>query len=84
MMAKEKVLAVSILLMLVIWGGSPLIDSIAVLPFLLRVFIMILGVLVCFLQAMVFMLLSMVYIGGAVMEHEEHEEGHGEEHAQTS
>jgi F-type H+-transporting ATPase subunit a len=73
MMAKEKVLAVSILLMLIILGGSPLMDSIAVLPFLLRVFIMILGVLVSFLQAFVFMLLAMVYIGGAVTEHD-HEE----------
>lgn len=73
MMAKEKVLAVSVLLMIIILGGSPLADSIAVLPFFLRVFIMILGVLVCFLQAFVFMLLAMVYIGGAVMEHD-HEE----------
>jgi hypothetical protein len=38
---------------------------------------MILGVLVSFLQAFVFMLLAMVYIGGAVQEHEGHEE-HGE------
>jgi F-type H+-transporting ATPase subunit a len=74
MMAKEKVLAVSVLLMLIILGGSPMVDSIAVLPFALRVFIMILGVLVCFLQAFVFMLLAMVYIGGAVMEHDEHDE----------
>src|SRR5579871_3382277 len=73
MMAKEKVLAVSILLMLIILGGSPLMDSVAVLPFFLRVFIMILGVLVSFLQAFVFMLLAMVYIGGAVAEHD-HEE----------
>jgi F-type H+-transporting ATPase subunit a len=74
MMAKEKVLAVSILLMLIILGGSPFTDTIAVLPFFLRVFIMILGVLVSFLQAFVFMLLAMVYIGGAVSEHDEHEE----------
>lgn len=77
MMAKEKVLAVSILLMLIILGGSPLMDSIAALPFFLRVFIMILGVLVSFLQAFVFMLLAMAYIGGAVSEHE-HEEEHAE------
>jgi F0F1-type ATP synthase membrane subunit a len=39
---------------------------------------MILGVLVCFLQAFVFMLLAMVYIGGAVTEHEDHEQAEGE------
>lgn len=80
MMAKEKVLAVSILLMTIIWGSSPLLNSIAVFPFFLRVFIMILGVLVSFLQAFVFMLLAMVYIGGAVLEHEEHPEGEPAHH----
>lgn len=78
MMAKEKVLAVSVLLVFVIWGSNPVINSIVVLPFALRVFIMILGVLVCFLQAFVFMLLAMAYIGGAVTEHEDHEHAEGE------
>jgi len=34
-----------------------------------------LGVFVSFIQAFVFMFLAMLYIGGAVQSHEEHEEG---------
>ncbi len=74
MMAKEKILAVSILLMAVLLENESFTKVITVFPFFLRVFIMILGVLVSFLQAFVFMLLAMVYIGGAVQGHEEHEE----------
>ena len=75
MMAKEKILAVSILLMSLLLANDSLTKGLVVLPGLLRVFIMILGVLVSFLQAFVFMLLAMVYIGGAVQDHEEHTEG---------
>ena len=79
MMAKEKILAVSILLMTLLLSNDSLTKGMVVFPFMLRVFIMILGVLVSFLQAFVFMLLAMVYIGGAVMEHGDHEE-HAEAH----
>jgi F-type H+-transporting ATPase subunit a len=79
MMGKEKILAVSILLMMACWGDSLLSKLIAFTPGLLRVLIMVLGVFVSFIQAFVFMLLAMVYIGGAVLEHEEHgEEREGE------
>ena len=87
MMAKEKLLAVLALLVVVFWniipdGGATTIVSkslTATFPFLLRIMIVILGVFVSFVQAFVFMLLAMVYIGGAVQshDHEEHDEqGH--------
>lgn len=79
MMAKEKLLAVLVLLITVFWGMTPAMKPVAAFPFVLRVAIVILGVFVCFVQAFVFMLLAMVYIGGAVQshEHEEHDEqGH--------
>lgn len=46
-------------------------------PFLVPIIFMCLGILVCVLQAYVFMLLSLVYIALA-LPHEEHEEGHAE------
>jgi F-type H+-transporting ATPase subunit a len=78
MMGKEKILAVSIILMTAFWGDSLVSKFFAVTPGLLRVVIVVLGVLVSFIQAFVFMLLAMVYIGGAVQKHEEHEEEHEE------
>ena len=69
MMSKEIILAVLILLTTVFWGMSPIGKIFAVVPFFLRVFIVILGVFICFVQAYVFMLLSMIYIGGAVQNH---------------
>ena len=81
MMGKEKILGVSIMLMMAFWGDSFLSKMFSVAPALLRILITVLGVFVSFIQAFVFMLLAMVYIGGAVQEHEEHEEGHGEEAA---
>jgi F-type H+-transporting ATPase subunit a len=80
MMGKEKVLAVSVILVTFFWSGSTLFKFISSFPFLLRVFIVVLGVFICFIQAFVFMLLAMVYIGGAVQQHEEHGEGQGAEH----
>jgi F-type H+-transporting ATPase subunit a len=74
-MGKEKILAVSVLLMIILWDVSAPFKAFSVLPFLLRVGIVVLGVFVSFIQAFVFMFLSMVYIGGAIQEHEEHEEG---------
>lgn len=77
-MGKEKILAVSIVLIMAFWGDTFLSKFFSVMPGLLRVVIVVLGVLVSFLQAFVFMLLAMVFIGGAVQSHEEHEEGHSE------
>lgn len=75
MMGKEKILAVSILLIGAFWGDSLISKIFAVTPGFLRILITILGVFVSFIQAFVFMFLAMVYIGGAVKEHEEHGEG---------
>jgi F-type H+-transporting ATPase subunit a len=74
MMGKEKILAVSILLVGAFWGDSLISKMFAVAPGFLRILITILGVFVSFIQAFVFMFLAMVYIGGAVKEHEEHAE----------
>jgi F-type H+-transporting ATPase subunit a len=54
----------------------------ALVPLLVPVPFLILGVLVCIVQTLVFCLLSMVYIQGAVAEHDHDEEhAHGHEHA---
>lgn len=79
-MAKEKLLAVLALLCFVFWPISLFTKGLAVVPFTLRALIVVLGIFVSFVQAMVFMLLAMVYIGGAVQEHEEHGESHAEGH----
>ena len=76
MMGKEKILGVSIMLVFAFWGDSFLAKMFSLAPAMLRVLITVLGVFVSFIQAFVFMLLAMVYIGGAVQSHEEH----GEEH----
>lgn len=76
MMGKEKILGVSIMLVFAFWGDSFLSKMFALAPAMLRVLITVLGVFVSFIQAFVFMLLAMVYIGGAVQSHEEHAEGH--------
>ncbi len=83
MMAKEKLLAVLALLITVFWAMDPAMKPVAAFPFILRVMIVILGVFVCFVQAFVFMLLAMVYIGGAVQSHEGHDE-HGEDHGHAA
>jgi F-type H+-transporting ATPase subunit a len=85
MMAKEKLLAILVLLITIFWNLSSGMGGalMATFPFLLRVAIVILGVLVCFIQAFVFMLLSMAYIGGAVQSHEGHEEN-GEDHGHAA
>jgi F-type H+-transporting ATPase subunit a len=51
----------------------------ALVPLLVPVPFLILGVLVCIIQTMVFCLLAMVYIQGAVA-HEGHGDQHGDEH----
>lgn len=52
-------------------------------PILVPVPIMVLGIIVCVVQALVFCMLSVVYIGLAIEhhEHDEHEHGHDEAHA---
>jgi F-type H+-transporting ATPase subunit a len=46
------------------------------MPLLLRPAVLILGVLVSVIQATVFTALSMIYIGGAIATHDEHDEEH--------
>ena len=46
-------------------------------PFLVPVIFLSLGLMVCIIQAYVFMLLSLVYIALA-LPHDDHEEGHAE------
>jgi F-type H+-transporting ATPase subunit a len=78
--AKETILAV-LAAMLVSLAHSPaLMDKgLMLLPLALRPAIIILGVLVSLIQAIVFTVLSMVYISNATASHDEHheEEGHG-------
>lgn len=80
LMAKEKLLAVLALLCFVFWPISLFTKGLAVVPFVLRALIVVLGIFVSFVQAMVFMLLAMVYIGGAVQEHGDHGEAHADAH----
>jgi F-type H+-transporting ATPase subunit a len=76
-MAKEKLLAVLVLLIVLFWPISTFTKVLSVVPFVLRALIVVLGIFVSFVQALVFTLLAMVYIGGAIQEHDEH--AHGEE-----
>ncbi|HVM31974.1 MAG TPA: F0F1 ATP synthase subunit A [bacterium] len=73
MLAKEILLAVLLLLAIQFWEGPALMKAVAAFPFLLRVCIVVFGVFVAFIQAFVFMMLSMVYIGGALGAHGEEE-----------
>jgi F-type H+-transporting ATPase subunit a len=71
MLAKEILLAVLILLAIEFWAGPLSMKVVSAFPFLLRIFIVVFGIFVAFIQAFVFMMLSMVYIGGAVHSHED-------------
>ncbi len=75
LMAKEKLLAVLALLCFIFWPISLFTKALTVVPFVLRSLIVVLGIFISFVQAMVFMLLAMVYIGGAVQEHEHSVDG---------
>jgi F-type H+-transporting ATPase subunit a len=79
-MAKEKLLAVLALLCFLFWPISLFTKTLTVVPFVLRALIVVLGIFISFVQALVFTLLAMMYIGGAMQEHEEHE-SHEEEPA---
>ncbi|MGH7738782.1 MAG: F0F1 ATP synthase subunit A, partial [bacterium] len=69
MLAKEILLGVLVLLTVDFWAGPPLMKAVSAFPFLLRIGIVVFGVFVAFIQAFVFMVLSMVYIGEAVKTH---------------
>lgn len=73
--AKETILAVLAALLVTLLGAPSLaMKSLAIMPLVLRPGIIILGVLVSLIQAVVFTVLSMVYISNALASHEEHEE----------
>ena len=67
-------LAVLILLAINFWAGPMSMKVVSVFPFFLRICIVVFGVFVAFIQAFVFMMLSMVYIGGAVQTHADEDE----------
>lgn len=71
--AKEILLGVLALLVFIFLPSGNLIqEGLSVVPILLRPLIILLGMLVSVIQAFVFMILAMVYIGGAVQAHEGH------------
>jgi F-type H+-transporting ATPase subunit a len=84
--AKETLLAVLFAVTAGLFYSDGIIyKALMVVPFLLAPGILVLGVLVSLLQAIVFTVLSMVYIAGATAVHEEHEEeGHGHKEAAHS
>lgn len=78
--AKETILAVLAAMLVTLSFSPSLMDKgLALLPLILRPAIIILGVLVSLIQAVVFTVLSMVYISNASNAHDDHEG-----HAQTA
>lgn len=77
--AKEMLLAILAFLVFdyYVKGGASNY-ALMTMPLLLRPAVLILGVLVSVIQAVVFTALSMIYIGGAIATHDEHDE-HGHE-----
>lgn len=79
--AKEMLLAI---LAFLVWDyfsqGGAKNYALMSMPLLLRPAVLILGVLVSLIQAVVFTALSMIYIGGAIAQHDAHDEH--EEHAE--
>ena len=72
-MAKEILLGVLCLLVIIFLPSGKIIQQIlTIVPLILRPLIILLGILVSIIQAFVFMILAMVYIGGAVKAHEDH------------
>lgn len=78
--AKEMLLAILAFLVFDYFSKGTAKDyALMTMPLLLRPAVLILGVLVSLIQAVVFTALSMIYIGGAIATHDEHDEhGHGE------
>ncbi len=69
-MAKEVILSILIYLITLFFFANDMVSKILLpVPLILRPLIILLGVLVSFIQALVFTGLSMVYIGEAVNEH---------------
>jgi F-type H+-transporting ATPase subunit a len=72
-LAKEILLGVLALLVVIFLpSGNIIQECLSVVPIVLRPLIILLGLLVSVIQAFVFMVLAMVYIGGAVQAHEGH------------
>jgi F-type H+-transporting ATPase subunit a len=81
-MAKEILLGVLASILLTFYRSPGAFNKVLMfVPLLLRPAILLLGVLVSIIQAAVFTVLCMIYIGGATAVHEEHHEGHHEEKA---
>lgn len=72
--AKEVLLAILALLIVVFMGlpDATLRYSLTAAPLLLRPLIILLGVLVSMIQAFVFLILSAIYVAGAVQQEEHH------------
>ncbi len=71
--AKEIMLTVLVALLLAFGGAPALVSkSLALFPLVLRPLIIVLGTLVSLIQACVFTILAMIYIGGAVSEEHGH------------
>ncbi len=72
-LAKEILLGVLALLVIIFLpSGNFIQEALTLVPVVLRPLIILLGILVSIIQAFVFMILAMVYIGGAVQAHEGH------------
>ena len=69
--AKEMLLTILAALVLQYFNQHSVL---VIMPLALRPAILILGVLVSLIQAVVFTALSMIYIGGAIAQHDEHDE----------
>ncbi len=75
MMAKEVLLGVLAMLVIIFFPSSNLMQKfLTIAPMLLLPFIYLLGMIVVYIQAFVFTILSIFYINGAVELHEENHE----------
>ncbi len=71
-MAKEVLLGILAFLVVFLYSAGGVVDTVmTIVPLLLRPLIILLGLLVGFIQAFIFTLLSIVYVGGAVKTHSE-------------
>jgi F-type H+-transporting ATPase subunit a len=71
-MAKELLLGILAFLVVLLYSAGGVVDTaMTIVPLLLRPLIILLALLVGFIQAFIFTLLSIVYVGGAVKEHAE-------------
>lgn len=70
--SKEMLLGLlAMLLVNFLLGDSVIEKGLAVAPLLLRPFIILLGLLIGFIQALIFLILTIAYVGGAVQAEEE-------------